>query len=533
MNTSPRRAEKGVLIFPSEAPVAMARSQSGSNQPPLSTSKETKRSRRRQYAAARRTRLTEDWQAPGTSADSELYGSLRTLRNRSRSLMRDDCYFKRAKSLVVNNVVFKGIGLQGQIQKLRGQGYDTSINDEVEKWWKYWCCKKRCDVSGRLSFNQMQRVIIGSFVESGEVLIRIHEESFGGSKVPFALEVIESDRLAEDTNGLVANSGNVIRMGVECDKHNRPVAYWIYPQHPGDYLVSSVGRTKVSPERIPADQVIHLYIPERPGQTRGVPSFAAGILKSRHLGLMTEAELIASRSQASTSGIVQTNDADLLKAGEDGEILESLEPGAIRYLAPGETFVGFDPTRPGGQFEPFVRCVIREMSAGLDLSYAALSQDYSQSNFSSARLSLLEDRGVWQVLQAWFCENFLQPVYELWLEVCWGRGLIALNGFEDEFDRQRYFAVRWKTRGWAWIDPLKEVNAAVRSIDNSLSTLTDELNAQGLDLEETLRTRKRELELAEQIGVDITPQSKQDPPKAASGKNKILRTMRLKIPIHA
>ena len=42
------------------------------------------------------------------------------------------------------------------------------------------------------------------------------------------------------------------------------------------------------------------------------------------------------------------------------------------------------------------------LAAGCGPSYESLSRDYSQSNYSSSRLSLLDDRDLWRVLQQWW-----------------------------------------------------------------------------------------------------------------------------------
>ena len=44
---------------------------------------------KRAYAAAQNNRLTSDWISQATSADSEIRGSIRVLRNRARQLVRD------------------------------------------------------------------------------------------------------------------------------------------------------------------------------------------------------------------------------------------------------------------------------------------------------------------------------------------------------------------------------------------------------------------------------------------------------------
>src|SRR6185312_9862121 len=73
----------------------------------------------RMYQAAKASRLTGNWGSITTSADSELVSSLRQLRGRSRALVRDAPYAKRAKVIIQNNVIGSGIGLQCQIMSAR------------------------------------------------------------------------------------------------------------------------------------------------------------------------------------------------------------------------------------------------------------------------------------------------------------------------------------------------------------------------------------------------------------------------------
>ena len=49
---------------------------------------------KRMYAAAQNNRLTSDWISQATSADSEVRGSIRMLRNRARQLVRDSDFAK-------------------------------------------------------------------------------------------------------------------------------------------------------------------------------------------------------------------------------------------------------------------------------------------------------------------------------------------------------------------------------------------------------------------------------------------------------
>lgn len=471
---------------------------------------------KRGYAGAAQNRLTWDWITSGTSQDSELLSSLRTLRNRSRQLCRDNDYARGAVRTIVTNVVGRGVRMQSQVRMRRGGGrLDETVNDAIESLWAEWGCRRYCHTAGKLSFSDIERLIMRSVVESGEIIIRLVSRSFDGSPVPLSLEVIEADQLVDDWAAPSSPvTGNQIRMGVEVDEWQRPVAYWLYPHHPGDYQFPVSSKTSRL-LRVPANEIIHLYVCERPGQTRGVPWFYSTLTRLRNMGGYEEAELIAARAQAAVMGFIESPDdpqAFVDGQNEAGQSLKGLEPGAIEFLAPGEKFAGFAPTRPGTGFDPFIRTQLRAVASGIGLSYESLSRDYSNTNYSSARVALLEDRENWQVFQNWLVEGFHQVVFECWLEMAVLSNAIDLPGYE--VNPRVYCCPTWRPKGWSWVDPVKEVTANQMAIVGGMTSLTDVIAAQGGDIEEVFKKRRRELDLAEQYGLtlssDLSQQEEED-----------------------
>ena len=464
------------------------------------------RKAQRAYAGAAMGRTTADWVTLSTSADAELYTSLRTLRNRTRQLVRDNEYAKQALRLIVNNVVGQGIGMQGQVMQRRGAKLDEKINDKIEALWTAWGAKgRRCHTAGRLTWADLQRLVISGVAESGEVLIRKVRRRFADSPVPFALEVIEADQLVENWSGRIGNTGNEIRMGVEVDEWQRPVAYWLYPRHPGDNMVSG---TPASNEyvRVPADEIIHIGRFDRPNQTRCVPWFHSAMVKLRHMGGYEEAEIVRARASASVMGFIETpevdmpgEDADDADGVMDGERYMELSAGVIRQLAPGEKFNGFDPSAANPAIEPFMRFMLRSFAAGAGISYESLSRDYSQSNYSGARMGLLDDRDNWRVIQQWLISTLHQEVFEAFTELAVLSGALDLPAYETLPDL--YHAVRWQPRGWDWVDPMKEVAAAKAAVRAGFMTLGEVIAAKGGDYEDVFRQRDRELKLAAQYGL--------------------------------
>lgn len=464
--------------------------------------KQPKKAARRAFQAAMFNRLVHDWITGQTSMDAEVRGAIGTLRNRSRDMVRNNPYAKNAMRAITNNVVGQGIGLQAQVKMRRGNRLDNTTNSLIEAAWLDWCKKDSCHVGGLLSFHDIERLLMTSVPESGEVFIRLVKQRMGRSKVPLALEVIESDLLDDQYNDTQAANGNEIRFGVERNQWGRPVAYHFLSKHPGDTHFTGNYRDRV---RIPANEIIHLYRVERPGQTRGIPWLASAIIRLHQLQGFEEAEVIRARGEASLMGFITSPEADAMTDATEGvDRVTTFEPGTIKQLLPGENFQDFTPSRAGGQFDPFVRAMLRSVAAGIGVSYETLSKDYSQSNYSSSRLALLDDRDNWRVLQQWLIATVHERIYDEWLDLAVLSGAINLPAYEA--NPALFKAARWMARGWSWVDPAKEVAAYKEAVKAGFTTMTDVIAQSGGDVEDVMEARARELDMAEQLGLNFDTQ---------------------------
>jgi lambda family phage portal protein len=319
------------------------------------------------------------------------------------------------------------------------------------------------------------------------------------------MEVIEADQLDDGLNGR-SQQGNEIRMGVEVDGWGRPIAYHFLAYHPGDYQFSNQQISTQRHKRIPAEEIIHLYRAERPGQTRGVTWFASAIQRLHHLAGYEQAEVVRARASSALMGFITSPEGELI--GDDvmdGERVSNFEPGVFKYLNPGESVTVPSLDSPDGQFEPFLRAMLRAMAAGIGCSYETISRDFSQTNYSSSRLSLIEDRDHWRILQSWMIENFHRRVFHEWIELAVLSNALSLPGYE--LAPERFKAARWMPRGWAWVDPAKEVAAYKEAVRCGFKTLGEVVAEQGGDLEEIFVQLESERLLAEKHGLvlDIDP----------------------------
>jgi lambda family phage portal protein len=151
--------------------------------------------------------------------------------------------------------------------------------------------------------------------------------------------------------------------------------------------------------------------------------------------------------------------------------------------------------------------MLREVAAGCGVSYESLSRDYSQSNYSSSRLALLDDRDLWRVLQLWFIRSFREEIHREWLrQAVFSRAIAGIRIDEYAADPSKFEAARFKPRGWTWIDPAKEITSKIDAVKAGFTTVTDVIaeTANGDDIEDILQRRKRELEMMEEAGLQFT-----------------------------
>lgn len=449
----------------------------------------------RSYAGAGSGLLTSSWITSSTSADQEIRNSLTKLRNRSRDLHRNNDYVKRFNRLVVQNVIGpQGISLQVKSVSANGK-LDTAANALIESSFKAWGKKGVCDVTGRYSWRDLQRLVVSTCERDGEVLVR-KVNGWKKNRFRFALQVLECDRLDETLN--VDQLGRPhIRMGVELDEWGAPVAYHLFKQHPGDgHHYFMPGTTH---DRIPADELLHLYLPdERPHQTRGVPWLHSAILRLQMLDGYEEAEVVAARTAAAKMGFFEQTDDTEYKGdaiGSDGNPITDAQAGHFEVLAKGLQFKGWDPTHPSANFGPFVKAILRGIASGLGVSYNSLANDLEGVNYSSLRAGALEERDSWMTIQDWLTDALCEPVYQAWLDMALLSG--AVNLPVDRYDK--YNAAHWQPRRWAWVDPLKDLTAKKLAIDNHLTSHSRVVSEAGGDFEDLVTTIEKDQQMLKKI----------------------------------
>ena len=467
----------------------------------------------RMYEAGRLNRMTQDWMTTYATIDSDIRTNIVAVRERARNMTKNDGIARRFLNLCIANVVGpNGFKLQMNVTE-RDKNYkllpDVIANTRIEEAWQEFIKRENCSLNGRHSFRSLCDQIISYRKIDGEAFLRIvYTKSMPHG---IGIEIIPTELIDEQYNEQLAN-GAAVKMGVELNKYRKPVAYYIKETDQASEVTSpGVGYANTR-RRIPASEVIHYFKQQWADQTRGMSDLAPSMVRLRHLSGYEEAAVQNARITAAKMGFFSN------KAGNpatefvgdsvdaSGNIQLDVEPGKMNDIGDKE-FTPWDPTFPHAQHEMFVKTEGKMIAAGFNVSYASLSADLSEANYSSNRVGLLDEREMWKIEQMDFIEQVLQPIFAAWLDSVLLMGILGLpNAKFDKFNKPVFVG-----RRWPWIDPAKDLEATRNELQLRIKSLYDVAGENGNDLEQIFADTAEVEALAKKHNITLNFESKQLP----------------------
>ena len=478
--------------------------------------------------AGRLDRTTKPWDTKPQAGDEPDLGQIRRSRSRAWHLFRNNQYISKAVRTIVSEVV--GTGLIPNPLAVNPNGTEnTELRKRIRKLWKIWNKSPSyhgLPGQGGCGWSYLCAQALREVVLSGEVLCRklilSEEEARTQHRLSrFVVELIESERLAEDysfssasrasqssrANGTVEGNveGKIVFRGIEYSDTGQRLAYWIRDYHPNDLRI---GLNIFNLRRIPASEIIHLYIPDRPSQNRGITWLAPVLLQARDVSDYQQNELMASAVAACVAlaitrlpsatpfGLATPTSGDVLDV--DGNRISRLQPGLALSLNPGESISGFNPLRPVDGVEDFSNHLVRGVATGLPaIKASSLTGDYRRSSFSSERSA---ENDIWRevnLLQDWFACNFCQPLYEALLEV----ELMEVYDFANPEVVANITDAIWSGPVPKSINPEDDQAASVLSIQSGTSSRQIEAAKSGYDWKMLLEHEKEYEDARAKLGL--------------------------------
>ena len=474
------------------------------------------------------------WLPPLWSADSEINPYRDRIVSRARDLVRNDGWASGAVTRILDNAV--GVELRPiskpdyrALAHISGNpAFDATWAREfaraVDSRYRMWAEDPNHwnDTEQQLTFAEQAHLAFRHLLVDGDALALLPWEEdkigYGAAQYATTVQVIDPDRLS---NPQVMMDMARMRGGVEIDGAGAPIAYHIRKAHQNDWY--NAGKS-VQWERIPRRQawgrpnVVHMFERQRAGQHRGGAGILTPVLQRLKMLIKYDGtELDSAIVNAIFAAYVESPydhqmTAEALDAPAGGGWAGggrweaqlgwhsgrdlSLHNARIPMLFPGEKIGTVTAARPSSNFRDFERAVLNNCASGTGMAPMQFSNDWSDTNYSSARGALLEAWKTMSRRRQQFAIGFATPIRMGWLEEAMEIDDLPLPRNAPDFVEARaaYTRAKWLGPGRGWIDPVAERQGSILGMDAGLSTLENECaeNA-GADWEEHVDQRALEV----------------------------------------
>lgn len=476
------------------------------NKPKQKTISSPKNSGYSRHGASVESTALKGWITQIASPYEDIERNIELLRERSRDLYMGAPLATGAIKSLRTNIIGNGLKLNAQI--------DASLlnmtQEEADLWetatereFALWADSKNCDIQRMNDFYELQQLSFLTFLVSGDTFVLMPICERKGTPYKLCIQLLEADRVCNPNNTTEGLNDKIVN-GVEVDSKGEVVAYHIAQKHPKSVFASKNEWVRIQKfgSNTGRANILHLIDMERPEQRRGVPILAPVIETLKQLSRYTNAELMAAVIDAMHTIYIESDEADrgdLSNVESDDEIDGDSEDtveignGSVNFLNPGEKANEVKPARPNTAFDGFVTAMCRQIGVALELPYEVLLKHFTKS-YSASRGALLEAWKMYRMRREWVARNFCQPIYEEFLAEAVAIGRINAPGFfNDPLIRKAYSKAEWNGPSQGQLDPLKEVQAAEKRVENGFSSRTKEtIELTGGDFFETHRLRVAE-----------------------------------------
>jgi len=480
-----------------------------------------------------------NWLPMIRSPDAEINWFRDRIVSRSRDLARNSGWASGGIARILDNVIGTSLRLRATpdwraLAAITGnKGFTAEWAEEfrvaVEARWRGFANDpgRWNDLSRQLTVGQMMRVACRHKLIDGEGLIvnfwRPDRQGRGRARYATTFMLTDPDRLS---NPWQAIDTKWMRNGVELDDDGVAIAYHIREAEQNDmYNAIEANRWERVMREDPDGwrRVIHDFETDRAGQHRGIGIFVSILGHMKMLATYYGVELQAA-TVASIFGTFVTSPFDPALVGDamGGDMGDQDLPAyqdlraqwaqsrpamlngvRIPTLAPGEEITSVDSKHPHSNFGAFAREMLCVFASATGVSVEQVTQDWSKTNYASARAALME---TWKSLtrrRKDFGDNTATPMYTTWLQEPFEAGELPLpKGAPDFVDfRAEYSRCIWLGPARGWVDPTKEPQGAVLRLKSGTSTLAAECAEQGEDWEEVLAQRALEFKAYEEAGL--------------------------------
>lgn len=411
-------------------------------------------------AASHSLRLVKAVDAGPNSAN----GEIERVRMRSRWTYANDPFYRQAVRQIANNTVHYGI--------------KPVIKDKkLQKLWRRWV--KEADARGKLDFYGIQWVLALGVARDGEALVRFRQRTKDSDRetmrsgVMFQLQVLEPDHMPLEETKL--NGANRVTSGVEQDPVDRVVAYWLLDHHPKDQWKGVDGN--LTAQRVAAEHVLHVYMPDRYTGTRGYPWGASGINTSEAMRTYEVYELERKKGQASHMGIIKKPRLAGDEPDDDDDEIEApppVTPGANMVIPTDYEFEFVQPAATDANYGPYKRENLSAVAVAFGLAVEHITLNFQYLNDRQYRAAMLEVQRYFESLQYhMIVRQLCEPVWRRFIAEVVRHGLwkpTLVDGQDVDDAIEDICDVEWMCPARGYIHPVQEIDAFAKAVANGFTS---------------------------------------------------------------
>jgi len=403
----------------------------------------------------------------------------RRLRSRARYECRENNSFAKGMiDTLANDIVGRGPNLQIHHTN---QAAAKQLERNFRRWMK------------RIGLPATLRTGVTSEVGDGEIFAVATNNPNVRNAVQLDVRLLEAD-YCSDFGGFQSTTFDD---GIEYDRGGYPVAYNFLEDHPGDNFV---GASHWKTKRVLADQVIHYFRQDRPGQRRGVPWVAPALPLFALMRRYTLAVTMCAETAARHSGVMYA-DGHQVVPDEDVDPMDTIEfeMNSMLTLPIGWKLGQLKAEQPTTTYQMFRDALLCEISRCLNMPFNKASGNSSGYNFASGRLDHQTYFEFVDIERSNLETLFLDRVFLWWInEAVFIPGEIPAGiGPIDQLD----YTWRWPKH--QHIDPQKQAAADLQLWNGGLLTDEEYQLENGRDPEEHYASLERQYKRRAAIGAPL------------------------------
>ena len=415
---------------------------------------------------------------------------LNLLWQRSHHAVRNNGWARTAKTknlINLNSITVKWKDANGKVNKKMQALWDEFAKDP--------------NLDGYGTLDNTQEAWNGAMFESGEALCRMLIKKRPGHTIPLVLQNIEAEYLDPNfTNGQPKTTRNGIKF-----RDSKPEIYYFSKRSPNFNIFNLYSLEKIE---VPADEVLHLFVRDRPGQWRGIPTLASILLPLYELDDLTDATVTKQKNAQAISWVIRNTNASA--AVSVGSALSSIDPndidqatgkrrvvmqasgGGVQYLNKGEDISFYQGTDVGPNLPELIKSELRKIAQAAGLTYEILTGDLTGVSFSALQQVAIDMKTQAEFMYKFYLINLgLEPLCMRFRELAAIYGNKSFANLTPVYQYPRRYGV----------NDLKDAQADLLEVQSGFATWESKLSERNLTVEEITEDKKRQKE----AGVSFEP----------------------------